>query len=463
MKKYINISLAAIAIISLSSCLDKVPSTALPTDSAVTSVADLQTAVNGAYYIATYGGQMTATSELAIYADELGPDSKVEKGSGQFAQKIHERSVTSNDSFKAYRYLYQGLANVNKCLEYAAKLNDAAAKPLIAELYGMRGLFHFQLATLFAPIPTSNNTENTMGIVLSKAVYPVDYKASRATLDETYKQIVDDLTECIKSGENKDKAVGHVNYWAALALRARAYLYWGKYAEAKADAEDVIANSPYKLYTRENYVSSWTMNEPDEAIMQYVTTDTYNAQRYAPGYYTSPDGYTEYLVTDEFYDFMKANPKDIRSEMVAIKVSTDGTFTGKFPTKYPGKSGASVPTYNNNIKVCRLAEMYLISAEASLKKGDDIATVCCKRLNELRATRIEGYANVSTTDIDDIINERRKELFAEGQIAFDYWRNGKTLTSGIREFAPNNTYNVLPIPKEELDICGSILKQNPGY
>ena len=78
-------------------------------------------------------------------------------------------------------------------------------------------------------------------------------------------------------------------------------------------------------------------------------------------------------------------------------------------------------------------------------------------------SRASELTRVATTSIDDIIDERRKELFAEGQIAFDYWRNGKSITVDARTFGPGANENVLPIPKEELDISGDILKQNPGY
>lgn len=468
MKKYLYIAVAALSLAACSKQLNQEPATSVSTTTAITTIEDLGNAINGAYYIATYGDQMTLSSELAIYADELGPDSFVKNGSGQFAQKIHERSVTNNDSYPAYYYIYKGLANINQALVAADALKkEFDGSEIIAayeaELYGMRGLFHFELAKLFAPIPTSNNTANTNGIVLSTEVYPLEYKGARETLDKTYEQIVSDLTKCIDSGFNKEKNVGHVNYWAALAIRARAYLYWGKNAEALADAKAVIDGSPYQLYTRDNYVASWTKNDPDEAIMQYVTSTEYNAQRYAPGYYTIPDGYTEYLVTDEFYDFMKADPNDIRSEMVQELTSADGSFTGKFPVKYPGKEGAQIPAYDNNIKVCRLSEMFLIAAEAEVKLNH--VESAAGYLNTLRENRIAGYDSeaVTTTSIDDIINERRKELFAEGQIAFDYWRNGKTFKSGAANYSPTDNHNVLPIPKEETDICGDILVQNPGY
>lgn len=460
MKKLYSILLAAAVVMSSCQSLEQEPSTSITAETAILSVSDLSNAVNGAYYMATYGTQLTLASELAIYADELGPDSRVIKGSGQYAQKIHERSITANDSWNAYAYLYRALANINKAIARGEQLEDKeGAAPYLAELVGLRGLFHFHLATFFAPIPTSKSS-NTMGIVLSTEVFPLDYKGARASLEETYKQIVDDLTTYINSGYNKEKVDGHLNHWAALAIRARAYLYWGKNAEALADAKKVIDESPYKLYTLENYTTVWEGDAGDEIILQYVQDDTYNSQRYAPGYYTHPDGYTEYGVTDEFYEFMQANPADIRSKMVQWRESKSGT-PGYYPMKYPGKKGSQVPLYSHSIKVVRLSEMYLIAAEAALKSSGASAAV--PYLNTLRKNRITGYTDVTTTNIDDIINERRKELFAEGQIAFDYWRNGKSVIVGVTEYKPDDYRNVLPIPKDEIDYCGDILKQNPGY
>lgn len=462
MKKIISFTIIAATLLWACQPLDQEPSTSLSAETAIQTVEDLSYAVNGAYYNATIGDQFTLASELAIYADELGPDSFVDKGSGQYAQKIHERSITPLDSWNAYGYLYRAIANINKAIDKAQVIEDQeGAAPYLAELVGMRGLFHFHLATFFAPIPTSGSS-NKMGIVLSTEVYPLDYKGARATLDETYQQIIADLTTYINSGYNKGVMNGHLNHWAALAIRARAYLYWGKYSEALADAKNVIENSPYKLYTRDNYTKVWETDSGDEIILQYAQDDDYNAQRYAPGYYTHPDGYTEYLVPDEFVQFMQSNPDDIRSQMVAYRTTVSGKGNnGWYPMKYPGKKDSNVPQYSHSIKVVRLSEMYLIAAEAALKTSGAAAAV--PYLNTLRKNRIENYTDAETTDIDDILNERRKELFSEGQIAFDFWRNGKDVVSGPVTYKPDDYRNVLPIPKDELDICGDVLVQNPGY
>ena len=466
MKRLLYIFIAAAAIYACNP-LDQNPSTSTTTDTAITTVEDLANAVNGGYYLATYGTMLTMGSELAIYADLIGPDSYQPASSGQNASKMGMFSLTPADTYAAYGYLYMALANINNAIEKGQLIEDKeAAAPYIAELYAMRGLFQFHLATLFAPIPTSGNTANTMGIVLADKVFEISYIGERASLEDTYKQIVADFTTAIGTGLNKDPYTGHTNYWAALALRARANLYWGKYAEALADCKEIISNSPYSLYTIDNYTSVWSQEGTDEVIMEYLQTDTYNAQRYAPGYYTNPEGYSEYGVTKEFFNWITSDANDIRSEMVAdYSTAPEGASnynTGYYPLKYPGKTGAAAPMYTNNIKVIRLSEIYLIAAEASLKIPAETANAA-GYINDLRKNRITGYTDVASVTLDEILDERRKELFAEGQIAFDYWRNGKSVVKGGLTIGPADNKTVLPLPKEEIDLSKGKLVQNPGY
>lgn len=462
MKKLIYI-LPVILMTAACEALDQSPSTSVTTDTAITSVEDLANAVNGVYYVATYGTLLTVASEMSIYADLVGPDSYQPASSGQSASRLAQFAMTPNDTYNIYYYLYAAIANVNSALDKAASLDDAeAVAPYVAELYGLRGLMHFYLATFFAPLPTAGS-ENQMGIVIADKVFDIDYIGKRASLDDTYEFIIGDFTKAIETGLNKERNTGHMNYWAALALRARAHLYNGEYSLALADADEILTGSPYSFYTIDNYTKVWSQEGADEMILELLQTDTYNAQRYAPGYYTSPRGYSEYGVSPDFYEWMQADPADVRSKLVAdYSVAPEGETdynTGYYPLKYPGNAGASVPAYTNNIKVIRLSEVALIAAEAALKTEGDAAAY----INMLRSKRIEGYENVTSVTFDDVLNERRKELFAEGQIAFDYWRNGKTVVNGSLSTGPDNYRTVLPFPKEEIDVSKGTLQQNPGY
>ena len=462
MKKLTYI-IASILVIGSCDALNQNPSTSVTTETAISDITDLANAVNGAYYVATYGTILTMASELAIYADLIGPDSYQPSSAGQNASRMAQFSLTSADTYNIYYYLYSALASVNNAIEKGTQLqNQEEAAPYIAELYTLRGLYHFHLAVMFAPIPTSGNP-NTMGLVLSDRVFDIDYIGTRATLDQTYSFIVSDLTQAIETGLNKQRNTGHANYWTALGLRARAYLYWGKYAEALADCVEIISEAPYTLYGIEEYPKVWSQQGTSEMIMEYLQTDTYNAQRYAPGYYTSPKGYSEYGINQDFYLWMTSDAADIRGSMVAdyttVPAGESDYHTGYYPLKYPGNAGTSIPLYVNNIKVQRLSEIYLIAAEAALKTGGDAAAY----LNVLRSNRIRGYEEVAAVTLEDILNERRKELFAEGQIAFDFWRNRLSVTTSLGLIGPEDYRTVLPLPKEEIDMAKGKLLQNPGY
>ena len=460
MKKFIYILPVLVAAVACDA-LDQEPSTAVTTDTAITSVDDLATAVNGAYYVATYGTMLTVASEMAIYADLIGPDSYQPASSGQNASRLAQFSMTANDTYNIYFYLYAAIASVNNAIEKASLLEDQeGAAPYVAELYAMRGLFHFHLATYFAPIPTSGNP-NQMGIVLADKVFDIGYIGERASLEDTYDFIISDFTKAVESGLNKERSTGHMNYWAALALRARANLYAGNFQAALDDAVQLIESSPYKLYNVENYMKSWSQEGADEVIMEYLQTDTYNPQRYAPGYYTSPRGYSEYGVSPEFYAWMQSDPDDVRAQAVAdytVAPSGDPDYnTGYYPLKYPGNAGASVPAYTSNIKVFRLSEAVLIAAEAAYRTGASTSIY----INMLRRNRINGYEDVASVTFEDILNERRKELFAEGQIAFDFWRNGLSVTKAGLIIKPQDGKTVLQLPKEEIDLSKGKLVQNP--
>ena len=128
----------------------------------------------------------------------------------------------------------------------------------------------------------------------------------------------------------------------------------------------------------------------------------------------------------------------------------------------------------------RIAEMYLIAAEAYAQAGD--LTKAAKYLNALEAARIDGYTDQSFATKDALMmelrNERQREMVGEGQRIFDLkrWHMGMqrgvpqqedlcmlpgTATTALTKSA-NDPKWVWPIPKHETDANPKV-KQNPGY
>ena len=462
--KKVYLTLGIVSSLALASCsgfLDKEPSTALPVDGAITSFEDLQNTVNGIGYVVS-GERGTYGAEFTLYADLLTNEFAVIKSNNQ-SVPISSYNLTKYDELATnpYRVHYQAIANVNKALETSSQLNDARVKNLQGQLYAWRALLHFDLARMFAHIPSTvaNTSEANSGIPLATEVYDPEYKPTRATLAETYNQIIADFTQAIGMLDDNN-GTGYMNKWAALALRARAYLYMGEYANALADANAVINSGVYELYTPSNYVSVWGAEGTSESIFEFLTTDNYNAQRYSPGYYTDASGYAEcaFNVNGSLYKYLSTHPEDVRSQLIKDQTSHKDA-AGYYPAKYPGRGGS---IYVNNPKIIRLSEVYLIAAEASfyLPGGGEAAAPF---INEIEKNRVEGYTDVASVTIDDIIFEYTKELFAENQIAFAYWRNGKAVTNSLGdEIKADNMRAIMPLPQREIDLNPALV-QNPGY
>lgn len=463
MKKYLILLFGA-ALFGCSDELTQSPSDQLPSNEAIKSVVDLNNAVNGAYVVMVDQGSYAG--DFGLYADGKGGELIDLQSANHFAPVIRlQTDRNSTFSLGAYSDIYVGLARVNDILSVydGVTANTTAEQTkkseLLGQLHALRALFHFDAARIFAQIPTAAANVNAAnsGIIISKEKYPVSAKFKRSTLKESYDFIVTELLEAQKTLP-KARAYGKFDYYSATALLSRVYLYMGEWANALKCAEEVI-DGPYKLYTISNYTTVWSKTQTDESIFELVTTDLVSAQRNSIGYYTSPDGYGEAAMTDEFVQFMTPRTTDVRSKMIKKYGNQDGDYVAFWPMKYQGQEGATAPLYVNNPKLIRLSEMYLIAAEAIIKgatssKGNSAAYY----INTLRKNRISSYVDVATVTMDDVLTERRLEFFAENQRSFDLVRNKINI--------PNNPYNLgeitysdkrlmTAIPQRETDI-------NPG-
>lgn len=480
--------LAAFAFaVALASCdtLDKDPSNAWDSASAIQTVNDLKYAVNGVYEtqtgnVAQFGNY---TGDFGLFADMKGSDYKCVGGNNQATEiSRYEATATSNLPEAIYKLFYVSISRVNKVMEQtkAAGLTGEQVDAYMGELYALRALFHFDLARVYAQLPTVANSLDDMGIVVVTKTLDHTFVPERATLKVTYETILSDLEEAIKLMEpikathNKNTTTGHMNYWAALALRARVNLYLddlniGGTADHNAlalkDAKKIIEEGPYSLYKYDDYAAAWSKEFTNESIFEFQTTSLYNPQRNSLGFYTDPNGYAEAGMSDSFVaDFVKnpAYEKDIRvsSAMIAEEADVEGGYKAYYTQKYPGRDGQ---IYVNNAKVFRLSEIYLIAAEAALKTNNPDAA---SYIDDLRQERISGYVDGTTTNVtlDDILTERRLELNGEGHMAWDMWRNGKSVNNpAVGEVVAGAENAVFPLPQANINVSHGALKQNPGF
>lgn len=131
-----------------------------------------------------------------------------------------------------------------------------------------------------------------------------------------------------------------------------------------------------------------------------------------------------------------------------------GYYNGKFYLHPEGRTTVWSRA-GNNTRVLRLADVYLMIAEAILEEGGTVGgNDAAHYLNLVRARA--GVADIDAT-IPNVYNERRLELSGEGLGYWDLIRTGRT--SEIPNF--KSGFEVWPIPQSEIDLSNGSLIQNP--
>ena len=160
-------------------------------------------------------------------------------------------------------------------------------------------------------------------------------------------------------------------------------------------------------------------------------------------------------------------------EIESISTFTDGYAVTKFKnvtqTGAPG-SDTSGNFTDTDFPLFRLADVYLMYAEAVLRGGGGSQATAVSYINDIR-TRANGFGSVSTIDLDFILDERARELFWEGHRRTDLIRYGRFTggsylwpwKGGVKDGASTSSHlDVLPIPSTDLN-ANPNLTQNTGY
>lgn len=466
-KHTITSLLAFTCIISCSSdFLDIDPEQNVAAENAITDINTLQTALNGVYSKLQssdyYGRSMYVIPELM--ADNLALSTR---NTGRYLD--YDGFVLSEEDTYAnglWNKLYEVVVNATRAIDGGEKLETLSEEQqeqidrLVGEAYALRALAHFDLVRLFAQPYNFTNDASHNGIPVINQSGNDEVSPARNTVQEVYTQIEQDLSAAI-SGISADKNDGRFSSHAAKALAARVSLYREDYASAIAYSTEVIDSGEFSLVSNTNYADLWAEEYNPESIFEIVNTIADNAGTNSLGHYFDPTGYADALVTTDLFDLYAGD--DIRLNAIAEGAKTGAEEEALFVYKFP--KGTS---YEDNIRILRLAEQYLIRAEAYAKTGKDAEARADLLAVMDRATPGAVPASESGQAlVDRILLERRKELAFEGHRLFDLNRNKKDVriiqSENVIEAAYPNDKFILPIPLNELNANPNIAPQNPGY
>lgn len=344
--------------------------------------------------------------------------------------------------------LLEGLEGPNGVTEDTRTMLEGEAKFI-------RAFTYFYLVNLYGDVPLLLTTD-----------YRLNALAGRTSHEEVYELIVEDLNSSIGLLGNQyplgDRT--RVNRSAAIALLARVHLYLENWEEAENLSTQVIAQSgTYRLLEELDDVF---LANSEEALWQIspmgggnVTTHTNEGSVFIIDPLFS--FFSHLKLQDDFHDlFME------QDERLAHWVSYHEGLSVHYPFKYKiENSTAEVTEYS---MVLRLAEQYLIRAEARAMQEDFLGSISDIDVLRIRAG-LNPVAEINFSIgkeplLELIMDERKRELFAEwGHRWLDLKRTGRAEeTLGTNSQLWENSDVLFPIPEEER-MKNPNLTQNPGY
>lgn len=449
-----KLALSALLVVSLGACdkkLDINPTTTVDASTALETDGDFTSAVVGAYSILA-GGALYGTN-LNIMA-ELQASEGYSIWGGTFVsyrQIANKTIVIANaDITRTWVEAYQAINIANILLENSSKIAD---EDLRAEIEGeasfVRGILYFELARYYGLPYEAGQVNKQLGVPVvlngvtdSESAYKL---VARNTVEEVYTQAIADLkiaSEKLTESGTDNRA----SKFTAMAFLARIYLQMGQFDKARDLANTVIEESGKTLNT--SVTAAFSNKNTNETLFEIQANDQNNAGTSNDGLTTLYSGQLDGTGRGDFYinaDFLKSyEANDTRR--------TNLIYEGRRSRNYSGKW----LTFGQNIPVIRLAEMYLIRAEANTRLSTKVGDT---PLNDLNAIRKRAGATVKTAaTVNDILNERILELCFEGLRIHDFKRT-KRMTG---TFAYNHPKLVFPIPEREMK-ANSMLDQNPNY
>jgi tetratricopeptide (TPR) repeat protein len=465
-----KITIIVLAVSLLAGCkkdfLDQKPYTGVPFGDAVKDEAAMQAALAG-----TYSGLRTAgflSRAFPIINDILADNAFIStQNSGRYTAFYNVNYINSSgDAQTLFGDAYNAILRANTIINATL-----VASPNVSQMRGealtIRALSYFSLIQLYAKQFTVDPAAPGVPLILA---YDPNLKPGRATVQAIYDQIEKDLNEAFGL-LNATKSSGFITKYVPKALLSRVYQAKGDWTKSRDAALDVITNSGFTLVAGASLGTFWSnaaLRTDKVEVMFEVSEDAVNTTGLnSLSYMYAQIGYGDALATDDLYNQYTAT--DYRRAL--FLTGTRAGLTVRINNKFPNTANTAD---KDNVKIVRVAEVLLNLAEAYYKLNDE--TNAKIRLNQVAMNRdpsFTGYTSTGAALLNDILNERRKELAFEGFRYYDLQRLNRdvvrvNLNSNYQAGVPltipaGNFRRLLPIPQAELDANPNILPQNTGY
>ncbi len=468
--KTLTVSFAVAGLMFSSSCkkdyLDTNPTNQIASEEMFKTTTSARTALNGIHSLmisrnlqsnhAEFGTKMADLCEDMMGNDMVGTGSGYDWFDYHYKYVMQE-SATYWGPYHFWRFFYRIINNANNILDNidAAEGSEQDRNDIKGQALAYRGWAYFKLASYFQQTYVGNEDAPGVPIYTTRTTVENSKGAPRGKLSDVYARAVADLEQSITLLEGvpvvADKSQISIN--AAYGIYARIALTMNNWAKAREMA--IRAKAGYAFMTPNQYTAGFNdNNNPEWMWSSNYTSEQYDGQsiinfisfvdQNCPGY--AQVGATR-RITKALYDQIPAT--DVRKQVFTV-----GNVQDKFRAQDP------------NGFVCdyvymRVAEMYLIQAEAAARLGN--TTEAASILEELVVTRNPEYVAPSTGILNEVLLQRRIELWGEGFAYSDIMRlkaglnrpsgsgNHSAGVARILRMDPQDSRFIFKIPQGEID------------
>lgn len=479
--------LIILATISCTKQLVLSPYNQVPVAQAFNTKSDFDNAVRGLYrimlsprgtetYLSYYGGAdyFSFVGAADILSDNT---TRFSLGRGS-ASQFHNLQASGNSTTYFFQDGYAIIRAANAVLDNIGNLKtDPAAKNYQGQALAVRAMVYFDMMRIFAKTP-ANASATDLGVPIVLKVSEYTDRPKRDVVSAVYAQIENDLKASVATISSGNPDV-QMNKAAVFALLSRVYLYEAKYSQCiiAADSSLALNADPASIG---NFPSIWTDASEAGVLFKLKVTPTMvdnNANSITVGVaYGQTSGTGDKAEYVPAYDFaVLFKPSDVRT----LSYTRPGFFSGDSITyidKYAGKATGNQSLVD--VKLLRVAEVYLNQAESYYKTGDQVNALMS--LDMLRKNRYQNFISGSETGaalLKAIYLERRLELAFEGDRFFDLKRrnlgivrsptngdlkNGMGSPDVVTAVPAGDHRFQLPIDNNSIN-ANTNLVQNPGY
>jgi len=400
-------------------------------------------------------GNMDAIKHLEGCADNLDANLRTSANLTFFAgEEIDSRQRVYEESWEVVR-------DCNIVIENMKDRTSDIARGALSAAYSMKGIVYYNLLREFCQPWSDSKAGELPGIPIVDR-FNINDKPARGTIRQTYDYTKAQFEAALALNPTDPKYI--FTEWIIKAYEAKLEFWCQNWDSVISLCEDIITHSGISLTPISEYADM--INAQYDAKGEVLVRSHINNSSELDWYFS----YTK--------SYLASRPASARLiRLFGGKPEDDVRYAASFNSK---RMNVKTP----ECKV-RLSEIVLMLSEAYYHKGDNASAI--KWLNELRRNRIKNVSDLTmatlpevrdgeriivdcqgkavTSLLQAIFDERRKELYMEGDRWYELKRNGRpewwVISNGLKYTTKEYLYTS-PISKSDVDLNPS-LEQNPGY